>query len=172
MILLNKKMNLEQLEKIFLTSGSRHTISPFKREQIEKLLCINQFDDIFLMRTKYADSVCSLLQTKYEDIIRKYNNIRHDVPRTCHWDWYARSVGVKFQGAVHILRGGAKKSGIGGGKVPCKDGVDGLLDIMSRCFKEVGVPFDYCDVRLSPNNLPPYPVYITHPSYFHQCFLS
>lgn len=62
------------LEKIFLTSGSRHTISPFKRLQIEKLLCINQFDDIFLMRTKYADSLCSLLQTKYEEILKKYNN--------------------------------------------------------------------------------------------------
>jgi len=67
-------MNPEQLEKIFLTSGSRHTISPFKRQQIEKLLCVTQFDDIFLMRTKYADSVCSLLQTKYEKILRKYNN--------------------------------------------------------------------------------------------------
>ena len=62
------------LEQQFLTSGSRHTISPFKREQIQKLLCINQFDDIFMMRTKFADSVCSLLQTKYENIIAQYNN--------------------------------------------------------------------------------------------------
>ena len=67
-------MNPEQLEKQFLTSGSRHTISPFKRDQIERLLCINQFDDVFLMRTKFADSLCSLLQNKYEEIMRKYNN--------------------------------------------------------------------------------------------------
>jgi len=67
-------MNSEQLEKILLKFCSRHTISPFKRQQIEKLLCVIQFDDIFLMRTKYADSVCSLLQTKYEKILRKYNN--------------------------------------------------------------------------------------------------
>lgn len=67
-------MNLEKLEKIFLKSGSRHTLSPYKRQQIQKLLCINNFTDVFLMRTKFSDSLCSLLQLKYENVLKQYNN--------------------------------------------------------------------------------------------------
>lgn len=62
-----------ELEDFLINSGSRHTLSPFKREQIEKLLFINQFDDVFCMRTRFADAVCSLIQNKYSEILKQYN---------------------------------------------------------------------------------------------------
>jgi len=67
-------MNRGQLEKRFLTSGSRHTLSPAKKEQIIKLLFLNQFEDIFVMRTKFSDSLCSLIQDKYIDLLSKETN--------------------------------------------------------------------------------------------------
>ena len=86
-------MNREQLEKRFLTSGSRHTLSPAKKEQIIKLLFLSQFEDIFVMRTKFSDSLCSLIQDKYIDLLSKETNNKfrefgYFVPRTPFKDFY------------------------------------------------------------------------------------
>jgi hypothetical protein len=62
------------LEQRFLTSGSRHTLSPAKKEQVIKLLFLGQFEDVFVMRTKYSDSLCSLIQNKYIDVLSKETN--------------------------------------------------------------------------------------------------
>jgi hypothetical protein len=86
-------MNRDQLEQNFLRSGSRHAISPAKKEQIIKLLFLSQFEDIFVMRTKYSDSLCSLIQYKYIEVLSKATNNKfrefgYFVPRTPFKNFY------------------------------------------------------------------------------------
>jgi len=74
------------LDDEFLSSGSRNALSPSKREQVEKLLFINQFEDLWLMRTKFGDSLCSLIQNKYIEILKrdtknKFKEFGYFVPR-------------------------------------------------------------------------------------------
>ena len=59
------------LERKFLNSGCMHAISQPKRDQIKKIMYFSPFDDIFIIRTQYSDSICSIIQEKYIDILAK-----------------------------------------------------------------------------------------------------
>jgi hypothetical protein len=61
------------LERKFLNSGCMHAVSQPKRDQIMKIMYFNNkpFDDIFILRTQYSDSICSIIQEKYIDILFK-----------------------------------------------------------------------------------------------------
>jgi predicted nucleic acid-binding protein len=81
------------LEKIFLTTGDRHALSQSKKEQIQKIMNFNSFDDIFILRTKYINSLCSLLQYKYIDILKKatknrFREFGYFVPRNSFKNYY------------------------------------------------------------------------------------
>lgn len=59
------------LDNEFLSAGSRHALSPGKKEQVQKLLFITQFEDVWMLRTKFGDSLCSLIQNKYIEILKR-----------------------------------------------------------------------------------------------------
>ena len=59
------------LERRFLNSGCMHAISQPKRDQIQKIMYFKSFDDIFILRTQYSDSICSIIQQKYIEILSK-----------------------------------------------------------------------------------------------------
>jgi len=66
------------MEERFLNSGCMHAVSQPKREQIMKIMYFNNkpFDDIFILRTQYSDSICSIIQEKYIEFLSKATNNR------------------------------------------------------------------------------------------------
>ena len=58
------------LERRFLNSGCMHAISQPKRDQIQKIMYFKSFDDIFMLRTQYSDSICSIIQEKYIEFLK------------------------------------------------------------------------------------------------------
>jgi hypothetical protein len=62
---------MDDLEDRFLKSGCLHAISQPKRDQIMKIMHFKNFEDIFILRTQYSDSICSIIQEKYIEILKE-----------------------------------------------------------------------------------------------------
>ena len=81
------------LEEKFLHNGCLHAISQPKRDQIQKIMHFKSFEDIFILRTQYSDSICSIIQQKYieilkEDTKRRFKEFGYFVIRKPYTNYY------------------------------------------------------------------------------------
>lgn len=84
---------MDDLEERFLHNGCLHAISQAKRDQIMKIMHFKHFEDIFILRTQFSDSICSIIQQKYieilkEDTKRRFKEFGYFIIRKPYTNYY------------------------------------------------------------------------------------